>query len=178
MLDDLFPVQFIEGINECAGYTVDDDYILSMSNFVKTAIEYKPTISSILSRVDILILTTEQTEANKRINASIYSDYHGSPSDIPLRVIDTFQMQVPGEGYQVYWQEIKLTPVVLVCNIPYWLVLDVDQSAWAFVLAKDGKQTNLLVKKDKRWKDFKEPANTKVMVRFFGRVIPFARVPG
>ena len=172
-LNTLFPIQFIEGINENAEYEIDEDYRLSMLPFARIAIDYRPRVASVLSRADILILTDARTDANKPITAAIYSDYNGNPSDITLNDVDSFTLQVPREAYKVYWQQITLKPAILAPGNQYWLVLDVDRGFWALQLAKNDGATNLKVTNEKRWRTYEESHKTKVMVRFYGRLIPF-----
>ncbi len=170
MLNDLYPVQFVEGFNESEETYVDDDYILPVRDYAKAAIEIKPTISAVISRIDIDILTTTSTQ-EVPTKCAINSDYKNNPSNIELNNIDTtFKPKAQWERSEHYWQQIIVLPVRLVAGRIYWFVIDVNHAQWAFMLAKDGQSTNLRVANTMRWR----PETTRkcaCMLRLFGRVL-------
>lgn len=80
MLDEICPVQFIEGRNEWAEAT--NSYV-RVSGCEGVAIEYIPKLSYSLKRFDIFLTHQERPERDK-YRAAICSGFDDNPSDIIL----------------------------------------------------------------------------------------------
>jgi len=165
MLDEICPVQFVEGVNECAEAT--DDYINTME-YSGVAIEYTPTLSYSLKRVDIF-LTHQQPSNENKYKVALCTDYGNKPSDIVLSKGEWAWRDVLGD-----WQRVELEPVVVTCNKKYWLTIDLDKGNIGLPIAQgeEAKEVSLRFRGEYKWVIHGKFKKDKVMLRFYGRILP------
>ncbi len=164
MLDELFPVQFVEGLNEVAEPSDEDTIVIT--RYLGAGIQYIPQVSYILTRLEIMLVFGDfQKEAQITIN--VCTDYNDKPSDIVL----SSGSFVPKSVYQE-WREVTLKPTSMIRNRKYWVTIHHNGFPTGLVRAEKGKDWLLSVKRDKRWgappEDIKDG---KVMLRFHGRIL-------
>ena len=166
MLDDICPVQFIEGINEYA--EAANSYINTM-NFSGVAIEYIPKLSYSLKRFDIFLTHQESPDGGK-YKVAVCPDHNDSPGDIVLSKGEWVCNPVLGE-----WQEVELEkPVVVIRNKKYWLTIDLDKGNIGLPMAKEGDEYALRFRTHKTWITWDIARTDKIMLRFYGRMMPIA----
>lgn len=164
MLDEISPVQFIEGVNECA--EAADTYINTM-NYSGVAIEYIPKVSYSLKKLSIFLTHQEPLDGGK-YKVALCSDYKDNPSNIPLSKGAWVSSGKLGE-----WQEVELEkPAVVVHNNKYWLTIDLDRGNIGLPMATEGDESALRFRGEKIWRTDDRFKTDKVMLRFYGRVLP------
>ena len=173
MLDEICPIQFIEGINECGEYVQKS--VIGMQSYPVMAIEYIPKSSYSLTKLEICLFLPPRVPEEKTIRVALYSDYNGNPSDIVLTE-GTFVPNFSKEKHQFIWQEIQLSPVVVSPNNKYWVTVYPQPLSIALVDADEGVDSTLRVKKNNnKWDTLPNHIKeSKVMLRFYGRVLPMA----
>lgn len=164
MLDEMCPIQFIEGVNECA--EAADEYINTM-DYSGVAIEYVPKLSYSLKRLAIFLTHQTRPDGDK-YKVALCSDYNGNPSGIVLSKGEWVWRETLGE-----WQEVELEkPIVVVCNKKYWLTIDLDRGNIGLPIAKEGEECALRFRGQRKWIIHDIFKIDKVMLRFCGRILP------
>ena len=164
MLDDICPVQFIEGTNEYA--EAGDDYI-NTRGYSGVAIEYVAKTSYSLKKLDIFLTEQAPVDGGK-YKVALCLDHDNSPSDIVLSEGAWARKEIFGD-----WQEVELDkPVVVVCNKKYWLTIDLDKGSIGLPIAKEGKESTLRFRGLKKWTTHDIFKTDRVMLRFYGRILP------
>ena len=158
------PEQFVEGFNEAAEQPYED--AIEITRFAGIGIQYTPSLSYLLTKLEIM-LTFGDTPPKRNLNVQISSDYRGKPSDIELSSASFVPKKAYGD-----WNEIALKPVSLVKHRRYWLIINPNRCPTGLVQAKTGDEYTLCVKKVERWATPEEFKGGKVMVRFYGKIIP------
>jgi len=169
MLDELLPVQFVEGLNE--GADVSDVDSIVITSYSSVGLQYIPTVSYSLTRLEIM-LTFGNYRKDAQIRVELCSDYQDKPSDI---VISSGSF-VPKTLYGA-WREVTLKPVSVIRNTPYWVTILPNGCPTAFIAPKEGKDYTLSVKAsiNSKWETPPEDVNNrKVMLRFYGRILPIS----
>ena len=161
-IDRICPVQFIEGRNKFAESAKASD--ISNSAYI----EYVPKVSYSISRMDIFIAWSGESESrNNRL--VIYADYLDHPTDI---VLTEGNMAVKadepdGQG----WRTVEMEqPVVLIAHKRYWLRFTDIKTAFVFCVAEKGDEITVKTKSGDKW----ETKNGILMLRFYGRILPVA----
>ncbi len=163
----MFPIQFIDGMNESAQPT--DNTSLKISGYQSIAIDYTPSLSYSLARLQIF---TTWAEISQRIEygVRIYTDRSGNPSGFILA--EAKVIFEPG-GSGSAWKQIVLSePIVLIAQSKYWLSLDSLKAPFALGVTDDGIEVSLRAYTGGRWGESAERIKRKVMIRFYGRVLP------
>lgn len=165
MLDELFPVQFVEGLNE--GAEPSDEGTIVITSYMATGLQYTPQVSYVLTRLEIM-LTFGDIPDGTQMRVDLCSDYDEKPSDIVLSSGNF----IPEKGALGGWQEVKLNPVSVIRNRKYWVTIHPNRCPIAFIKAEKGQGFELSVKTDNRWKI--PPDHVKVgevMMKFYGRIL-------
>lgn len=164
MLDEISPVQFIEGVNECAEAA---DTSIKTMNYSGVAIEYIPKVSYSLKKLSIF-LTHQEPIGGGKYKVALCSDYKNNPSDIPISKGE-WVSSVKSEE----WQEIEFEkPAVVVRNKKYWLTIDLDRGNIGLPMAIEGDESALRFRGKKKWGTDDMFKTDKVILKFYGRVLP------
>ncbi len=167
MLDELCPIQFIEGINYYEKYDLGD--LVYMSSYNELAIQYKAEKSYCLTSVEPFILTNASTQEIE-VAVKLYSDYDENPSDIMLSS-GSLTPQIPREkAYLHKWQGVALKPVSIIRGNKYWLAISNAQIC--LQVAEKGVDCVLKARGETKWFSPKDNPTSKIMLRFYGRVLP------
>jgi len=166
MLNDIFPEQFIEGINESE--VPDDEFPIFGSYGV--AIPYTPSINYILTSVNIFVSPSDLEQPKEHV-VKIYTDHNDNLSEICL--IDG-KITVPSHSMS-QWLQIKLNQGVAVFSgHKYWLCFPEDHLDFVFGVSENGKELSLRANPSGRWTVSRSDRRYRFMLRFYGRVIPVA----
>ncbi|MBA7604142.1 hypothetical protein ES703_11261 [subsurface metagenome] len=165
MLDEISPVQFIEGVNEYAEPLEDQG--INTRGYSGVAIEYLPKLSYTLKKLDIFLKHKEPPHEGKCKVALCTSDPKGNPSDIVLSEGGFAWKQTLGD-----WQQVELEPIVVRPSNKYWLTIDLDGGYIVLPIAKEGDESALRFRGKERWRTHDLFKANKVMLRFYGRVLP------
>lgn len=164
MLDEISPVQFIEGVNECAEAA---DASINTMNYSGVAIQYIPKVSYSLKKLSLFLIPLKPLDGGK-YKVALCSDYKNNPSDIPLS-----KGVWVSSGTLWEWQEVELEkPAVVVRNKKYWLTIDLDRRKIALPETKEGDESALRFRDGNRWITHDKSKTAKVRLRFYGRVLP------
>jgi hypothetical protein len=167
MLNDICPIQFIEGINECA--KIADDYI-NTKEYHGVAIDYCPKLTYSLNKFDIF-LVHQQMPTGDKYKVALCSNYDDKPSDILLSQGEW----ACGQERLNVWQEVELEkPVVVIRGNKYWLTIELGTGNIGLPIAvgEDVKETTLKFQGHKLWVSNTRFKTGKVMLKFYGRVLP------
>ena len=165
MLDELCPVQFVDGMNECADLSDVDSINITSQSVV--GLQYTPKVSYSLTKLEIM-LAFGKPQKITQIKVDFCSDYGDKPSDI---VMNSGSI-TPGKVYPE-WREVILKPVSLIKTFRYWVVIYPNDCPTAIIAPKNGKEYPLMVNIFKRWVELPEYINgIRVMCRFYGRILP------
>lgn len=169
MLDEICPVQFVEGLNEGAEPSDYDEDVIVITSYSGFGIQYAPSLSYILTRLEIM-LTFGDIPEGAQIRVDLYSDYEDKPSDIVLSS-GSFIPKVVERG----WKEVILEPVAVIRGRKYWVTIHPNRCPTVVSEAKKGHGFMLSGKRDEKWRTpFDDIEKGKVMLRFYGRVVPIA----
>lgn len=157
--------QFVEGFNEAAEQSYEGNLVIT--RFAGIGMQYTPSLSYLLTRLEIM-LTFGEIPPNSNLDVQISSDYGDKPSDIELSSASFAPKMARGD-----WNEIALKPVSLVKDRKYWLIINPNRCPTALLQAKTGDECTFYVKIGEKWEtppaEFKDG---KVMVKFYGKIIP------
>lgn len=167
MLDELFPVQFVEGLNEGAEQL--DEETIVITQYLGIGLQYVPQVSYSLTRLEIMI-TFGDLPKEAQITVGLCSDYDDKPSDIVL----TSGSFVP-KGVYGGWQEVILKPVSVIRGKKYWVTINPNGCPTALIRAEKGKGCLLIVRMGKKWKAQPEDIKDgRVMLKLYGRILPLS----
>ena len=170
MLDEICPVQFVEGLNE--GAESSEEGTIRITQFSGFGVQYIPSLSYSLTRLEIMFTFGDIPEGAE-IRVDLCSDYDEKPSDIVLSS-GSFPPKTPYAG----WREVMLKPISVIRNRKYWVTIHPNRCPVALIEADKGQGYILSGKRDTRWKtpsvDNVLVEKGKVMLRFYGRVLPIS----
>jgi len=178
MLDNICPLQFIEGLNE--GEEANRSSFFDICNYPITAIEYKPKISYCLTDLEILISVDVRNSEEFRV--VLYPDYASKPNDVILTegILSTKpRKEITQQGIVVTadWQKVIFEQAfVVIPHNTYWIAILSERHSLRLVSAIDGRFTKILVHSNQEWKNDKCSQDWKCMIRFYGRMLPFPNV--
>ena len=167
MLDEICPVQFVEGMNE--GAVTQNVETIVISGYSLIGLPYTPKVSYSLVRLEMM-LTFGQFREGAQIEVELRSDYDEKPSDIILSSGSFVPKRVYGE-----WREVTLNPISVLRNTRYWVTIRTGGCPTAFVAPKEGTdyELSVLAGVSSKWEIPPEDVkNRKVMLRFHGRILP------
>lgn len=166
MLDEICPVQFVDGVNEAEEASQQK---ITTTHYSGVAIEYTPKLSYSLKRLGIF-LTEQRAPEEDKFKVTLCLDHNNNPSDIVISEGEWIATNMLGD-----WQEVELKPRVVIRNEKYWLTIDVGQEgSIGLPIAKEGQKVALRFKKNKEWviHNNKNYETDTVMLRFYGRLLP------
>jgi hypothetical protein len=169
MLEEICPIQFIEGINENAKAN-EEAYINTMS-YASVAISYDPSITYSLAGLNIFLIQAVTDDEPFNFKLSIRTDYSDNPSNIIL-CHGTWTNNI---DYVEKWQEIWMEkPAVVIAGKRYWCVLELNKKRVGLPIAVDEHaiSSDLRFESNNRWIIEQRFPTNKVIIRFFGRVLP------
>lgn len=166
MLDEICPVQFVEGINECAKAS-EEEYINTMG-YSGIAIEYEPKLTYSLRRFQIFVILAESSPEGFQHQVALCADHKNNPSDIVL----SKGTWVSETGYIQGWQEVELEPVVVIRGKKYWLTIDLNERRIDLPISKEGEVSALRFRGGKKWITHDIFKTDRVILRFYGRILP------
>lgn len=167
MLDELFPIQFVEGLNEGAEPSEEDSIVIT--RYSGFGIQYIPSLSYSLTGLEMMLVFGDFREGTQ-ISVEISSDYNEKPSDIILSSGSFVPKVVYGE-----WREVTLKPVSVIRNKKYWVIVHPNGCPTSFVKADKGKGYILSGKRDAKWRTPLDSLKEgEVMLKFYGRILPIS----
>ena len=165
MLDEICPVQFVDGLNEGAEPSGGDSIVIT--KYSGTGIQYIPKVSYSLTKLEMM-MTFGYLPQEAQIKVNLCSDYDERPSDIIL----SSGSFVPKSVY-AGWYEVTLKPVSVIKNKKYWITVHPNGCPTGLIRAGKGESCLLSVMTDNRWaappEDIKDG---KVMFKLYGRIFP------
>ena len=167
MLDEICPVQFVDGMNE--GAETSDVESIVITTYSCVGILYIPKVSYSLASLEMM-LGFGDFQKGAQINVELCSDYEDKPSDIVISS-GSFDPKTVYGG----WREVTLKPVSVLKNMKYWVKIHPNGFPMAFIAPKEGTDYTLSVKPGthSKWETLPEDVSSrKVMLRFHGRILP------
>ena len=167
MLDELFPVHFVEGLNEGAEQFYEDTMVIT--RYSGTGIQYTPQVSYVMTKLEIM-MTFGDLPPKARIGVNLCWDYDEKPSDIILSSGDFVPKTAHGG-----WCEVTLKPISVIKGRKYWVTIHPNGCPTALIRAEKGRDCLLSVRTERKWEAPPEEVRyCKVMLRFYGRILPFS----
>ena len=165
MLDDILPVQFVEGVNEHSIASETNHFLTRGQSGI--AIKYKAKTTYCLKKLFIYLTHTEVPDGNA-VEVSLCLDNNSSPSSIVISSgTFTSPSVVLGE-----WKEVNMKPAVIVSNDIYWLTFKLRGAIIGLPIATDGGDSDIRFETRSGWAvdDIFVPG--KIMLQFYGRFLP------
>lgn len=164
MLDEICPVQFIEGVNE--NEEASDENVITTKGFAGVALEYIPKLTYSLKRLCIFLAGQHAPEGHK-FKVALCTDHDEKPSNIVLSSGEWTSKEISDN-----WQEVELEPVVVIRNNRYWITIDVGKGRIALPIARAGDEVALRFRGATRWVKDDTFKTDKAMLKFYGRILP------
>lgn len=165
MLDEICPIQFIEGINE------NEEPITGRWPEFRNygiAIPYTPSTSYNLTRIEIYGSPWELDKPEEHV-AKLHTDYEDNPSKT---CIVEGRLIIPS-GIGAQWLQIKLAQTIVVsAKRKYWLTIAEHPLKFAIGVAEEGEELSLRANPNQQWVVSSSDRKWRFMLRFFGRVLP------
>lgn len=170
MLDEICPVQFIEGVNENGEINRGKGGSIQIGHLRDIAIGFTPSRTFLLSRIEICLLWNEFSEPVE-YEVKLYPDYNNNPAGIVLREGKLGFSKTSGG---LDWCNIDLNqPVVVFAGDNYWLGLESWNARFLLLQAKEGKRVPFSEGKPGDWFSGTDD-KYQFMLRLYGRVVPVA----
>ncbi|MCJ7791792.1 MAG: hypothetical protein MUP49_05245 [Dehalococcoidia bacterium] len=175
MLEDIYPVQFIEGLNH--GEEPNTENFLDIGGYPIVAIEYKPKLSYCLVELEMLVTTFEASGA-RDFRVVLCPNYRDKPYDLALtggRLAIKSHDEQSGTGTRIIanWQKVIFKPTAVVTSKnTYWILLHPNGQTLKLVTSIDGEPTNMVAHLGRRWQAESTFSGWKCMLRFYGRMVP------
>ncbi|MFC2003447.1 hypothetical protein ACFLV4_05845 [Chloroflexota bacterium] len=168
MLDEICPVQFIEGINENG--KIERENFIQIRGYQNVAIRFTPNRTFLLSRLEICLVWGNFNK-QEEYGVKLCSDYKNNPTDTVLRE-GKLVFDVTKSGYG--WCIIDLNePIVVFARNNYWLCFDSYDALFSLLKATEGDEILFREYTGSDW--FGESTDKyRFMFRFYGRVVPIA----
>lgn len=168
MLDEIYPVQFVEGINHFEEFI--DDQFIKTTGFSRVAIQFIPKLSYSLNAIEVFMVVEYQSHRESSFEVAVCPDFHDHPGNIQI----TEGTWVASEQ-QLAWQTMSFQkPVVVINSKKYWLTINLDSRRIGLVIAKQGDETPLRVAGAQRWRAEDSLKPQRFMLRFYGRILPLS----
>lgn len=167
---ELCPVQFIESMND--NEEINKQSTIDLLQYGIIAIAYKPKLSYCLTKLEIMLAHRLAVPDMKPIKVALHPEYKDKPSKVIIAEGEATP-EICKEPHRLgfLWQEIELSPAVVIHNNSYWLSIDCNMSIH-LVTATDGDITTLAYRDDNEWKRDTDYKEWKCMLRFYGRILP------
>ena len=157
----LYPLQFIEGINEDEEAT--DNRFLEFREY-GAAIPYTPSLRYNLARIEIYGSSGEKTKPHKTF---LLTDHNGAPSKT---VVADGRLVVTTEVSE-QWLRVELNqPIVVFERRKYWLTFPEHPLTFSIGYAKEGNELTVAANPNGTW--LTSDRKWRLMLRFFGRALP------
>ncbi|MFC1894094.1 hypothetical protein ACFLYR_08825 [Chloroflexota bacterium] len=163
-MPEMYPVQFVEGINE-----TEEPAAGQFLSWEETgiAIPYSPAITYSLSRIEIYgVPKNLQAEAEHPVR--LHTDYRDGPSS---NSIASGRLIVSEESNEQWLQIMMEQVVVILAQRKYWFSLEEHPLPFSIGLALEGKELGLRTGFAQDWAP-SSLGKHKCMLRFYGRIIP------
>jgi len=137
MLDELCPVQFIEGINNFEEFI--DDQFIETTGFSRVAIQVIPKLSYSLNAIEVVMVVEYQSHRESSFEVAVCPDFHDNPGDIQMT-----EGTWVASDQQLAWQTMSFQkPAVVINSKKYWLTINLDSRRIGLVIAKPVSYTHL-----------------------------------
>jgi len=167
MLDEISPVQFIEGVNENEELT---NGTLPEFRLYGVAIPYTPRTSYILTGIEMYISPSQLQNPKEHI-VELRTDHNDNPSTICL--VDGKLVVPVGIGR---WVKIELLQnVAVLSGRTYWLCLPEHPLEFALGISKRGEELSLRANPEGEWLSSESDIKYRCMLRCYGTVIPVVK---
>jgi hypothetical protein len=164
MLEEILPVQFIEGVNEYAAPTKFRTYITYGTT---AAFRYTPKTTYTLKKLSIFF----SGKGEQNFTLALCIEHNNSPSDIVLTWGD-----VVSKSESPMWQEVDfLQPAVIIAEKRYWITVRLDKGEMELPVLKEGKEVPFRYKQAAKWAVESSLKSCHAMLRFYGRYLPIIR---
>jgi len=162
---ELFPIQFIEGINENEEPT--SGRFLIWGNY-GIAIPYTPSMTYNLTGIEMYGSPEEKLLEREEHVVRLYTDHDDNPS---RNCLAQGKLATPSDiGEQ--WLSIKLEkPVVIFANCKYWLSILEYPLMFAIGHSENGKGLRPRGNPHGHWVSSTSDREWRFMLKFFGRVL-------
>ena len=168
MLDDICPIQFIEGINEDLEPAKGQS--LHVNTYDRVAIQYTPSLTFCLARLELL-LYCRQVSVPEEYNFKLHTDYEDNPGKTVLRE-GAFKFDMTDR--KIDWFEICLDhPVVIMASKNYWLDIESRDAIFRLCRTDKGITSKTSAQIGDTWSSGGEIPN-RFMLRFYGRILPLS----
>ena len=168
MLDEMCPVQFVEGVNENGEIKRGKGEYIQIHQIHNIALGFTPNRTFLLNSIEICLLWNEFKQPVE-YEVKLYPDYNSNPADLVLREGKLcFNKTSTGYG----WCNIDLNqPIVIFVKNDYWLSLESFGVNFYLLQAKEGRSVPFSEGKPGDW-FHNTDINYKCMLRLYGRVLP------
>ena len=168
MLDELCPIQFIEGVNENGEIKRGEEDLIQIHQVSNIALGFTPNRTFLLNSIEICLFWNKFIEPVE-YEVKLYPDYNNNPADIVLREGKlSFNKTSIGFG----WCNIDLNqPIVVFAKNDYWLSLASFGANFFLLHVKEGKRVPFSEGKPGDWFN-STGVNYQLMLRLYGRVLP------
>lgn len=168
MVDELYPLQFIEGMNENGEVNKRKQELIQIHQCPNVALGFSPNRTFLLNNIEIYLFWHEFVEPVE-YEVTLYPDYNDNPAYIALREGKlSFDKASIGFG----WRNISLKqPVVVFAKDNYWIALKSLGANFLLAEAKEGKRVAFSNGEPGDWFN-NNSINYQLMLRFYGRVLP------
>jgi len=135
------------------------------------AIEYNPTLTYSLVKLEVLLAYGEMP-SECQISVEVRSNYGDKPGDVVL----SHGTLIPQKRHSCIWNwdSVELEPLVVIHNKKYWVNIDTARGFFGLATAKAGREPIIMIRRDRLWVTYAEAVKGKVMLKFYGRVLPTA----
>jgi hypothetical protein len=166
ILDQIAPIQFIEGINENEHLS---DNTWPAFRYEGVAFKYIPSLSYTLNRFGIYLSMgpIEFTD----IAIEVRTNYTGAPSGI---ILSQGVLKVSSENSGWFYVDLS-PPITLIVNNSYWICLFHKNTRVAFAVSNTGQGTNACAFHGNEWAPSSSSRTWNVCLKFFGRILPIAK---
>jgi len=175
MVEDMFPVQFVEGINE--GEEADNSKLMEIGPYSHIAIEYQAQSAYKICQLEILT-ATKAIGGAKECDVMILPNYIDKPNrDDLILAQGTMELQPSKElMISIKWSEVMLEPNIIIRpNLTYWIVMTSKGKSLKLIKGKEGKKIRILDRNpyNMEWTELELiDGGWEVMLRFYGKILP------
>ncbi|MGD0856779.1 MAG: hypothetical protein ABSA18_13380 [Dehalococcoidia bacterium] len=175
MGDEMFPVQFIEGINE--GEQIDNENLFNIQDWPCVAIRYTACLSYLVHNFEILTLCRIDQELIQ-YEIKVYPDYKGMPNNSIILTdgVLVYGHLDKGNKDTKKWANATLNHnIALISGKTYWIALISKDESMYLGRALQGEKIPILImnRGSRKWHESSIASDGwECMLRFYGKVIP------
>jgi len=168
MLDEICPVQFVEGVNENGEIKREKADLIQIHQLRNVALGFTPNRTFLLKSIEICLLWNEFRQP-KEYEVKLHPDYNNNPADLVLR---EGKLGFNKTSSNLGWCNIDLNqPVVVFAKNDYWLSIESLGVNFFLLQAKEGKRVPFSEGKSGDWLN-SNGVDYQLMLRLYGRVLP------